>query len=719
MVWGFFVTLYHRTQVKPNLILKTRLILVAFILLWSCQRHSSKKNVVLDQKAETIKKYIDIAQDSTQLTLAEREHFLEQAQELAFSISNDTLRLEHFSNISLAYKSVGDSITFRRTNVELLKMAEESKIHKVLGYSHWDLASFFQSKGILDSSFYHYQKALKSFDFLPVDSTSKSLRGRMLYSMGRIQDSYKDYLGAETSITSALKIFNELEDTKRIYNCYNMLGLIASGLDNSVNAIEYHQKAGLYIDKLTPSDKIRNAGQNQNNIALVFLKKEDYPNAKEAYYQLLQNQNLKTENPELHSLALSSYAYSLFKSEKDYDQASQLLQKTIKINDSIKYSADQPRAKQYYAELLASQGDTAQALQYAKESRSLAKATYNNERLLEVLRLLTKLDANNAAAYSNEYYDLNETIKVEERTKRDKFARIRLETDEVIQENVLLTRQKQIWLGAALGLILLVVAFSIIVTQRIHNNKLKFKQKQQESNQEIYNLMLAQQGKFKEGKQLEQKRISEELHDGILGQMLGIRLILSGLNGKNDEASVEQRADLIEKLREVEEEIRTISHELSDASYQKFYNFIVSLEDLISDISKSSGITCSFTYSPKVDWDHLQGDLKINIYRVVQESLQNCVKHAKCHNIAINFEADGDVLGLNISDDGVGFDVSKGKKGIGLRNVASRVKKMKGALKINSVKGKGTAITIAIPNIHVKPNDYLNNTTQRRQPINV
>ena len=104
------------------------------------------------------------------------------------------------------------------------------------------------------------------------------------------------------------------------------------------------------------------------------------------------------------------------------------------------------------------------------------------------------------------------------------------------------------------------------------NSQLKFKQKQQESNQEIYNLMLSQQGKFEEGKQLEQKRISEELHDGILGEMLGIRLILSGLNEREDQASIDQRAALIEKLRDLEEEIRTISHELNHAAYKKFHN---------------------------------------------------------------------------------------------------------------------------------------------------
>ena len=532
--------------------------------------------------------------------------------------------------------------------------------------------------------------------------------------MGRIQDSYKDYLGAEISIASALKIFDNLDDNRRIYNCYNMLGIIASGMDNSEKSLEYFEKASSYLDAFESPNKIEDIWQNQNNIASEFLRKEDYRKAEEAYNKLLSNNNLHEENPRHYSLAIIGKAYALFKSKKDLKEASKLLTNAIEINNTKDLLFNQARAKQYYAEVLASQGDTANAIKQAKESRALAKETYNNDRLLEVLRLLTKLDAENALAYSNAYYDLNETIQEEERTKRDKFARIRLETDQVIHENEVLYREKQIWMGTILGLILFGMAIIVILFQYINNNRLKYRQKQQESNHEIYNLMLSQQGKFEEGKQLEQKRISEELHDGILGEMLGIRLILSGLNERDDDASVEQRADLIERLREVEEEIRTISHELNHASYEKFHNFIVSLEDLIRGIEKSSGIACSFTYDNKVNWDNLLGDIKINAYRIVQESLKNCVKHAQCEHIDIAFGMNGEKLKLTISDDGIGFDTNKGKRGIGIRNIISRVKKVKGTFAIDSVKGKGTIITVTIPSTYIGLENTPNDVTQKQ-----
>ncbi len=691
LVWGIFCN-------KTYFALKIKYLLpIMALVLWSCSQNTPKKRESVDQKSESIKQWIAFARDSAHLPLEERKQFLQNAQQVVSTLKNDTLIINHLSNISLAYMSLPDSLEFRKTNKQVMELAKKEKQYTALGNSHWDMAEFFQSRGSLDSAFYHYQNALKSFESLPVDSTSNSLKGRMLYNMGRIQDSYKDYLGAETSVTSAIKYFNELKDIRRLYLSYNVLGIIASGMGNSDKSLEYFQRGNTYINQMQSADRIKYTEQSQNNIAHEFLKKEDYRRAKIAFGDLLQSKDIFTRNPELYSMSLSSQAYAIYKDEKNLDTAKELLSQAIKINDSIAYTVDQPRAKQFYAEILADQGDTASALLYAKESRSMAKETYNNDRLLEVLRLLTKLDSNNAASYSNEYYDLNETLKEEERTKRDKFARIRMETDEIIQENEVLTREKELWAAFALIFIGLGTAGLVIINQQIRNNKLKNKQKQHESNQEIYNLLLSQQGKIEEGKQMEQKRISEELHDGVLGEMLGIRLILSGLNEKEDGDSVEKRAEFLERLRDVEEEIRTISHELNHAAYEKFHNFIVSLEGFIENLEQSSDIECSFAYDNEVNWDGLLGDIKINAIRIVQEALKNCVTHAKCKTASVALDVQGNKLKIVIADDGVGFDTKRNRRGIGLRNIASRVKKLKGTLDIESSKGKGTTIVATIP----------------------
>ena len=204
-------------------------------------------------------------------------------------------------------------------------------------------------------------------------------------------------------------------------------------------------------------------------------------------------------------------------------------------------------------------------------------------------------------------------------------------------ENQLLARQKQLWAGIALSVLLLGTAGYVIINQRVKNQKLRFEQEQQASNEKIFNLMLSEKQQFEAGKKIEQKRISEELHDGVLGKMLGARMVLTGLNKKNDDEAISERSNAIAALKDVEGEVRTISHELSHAAYHEIDNFIRSINDLISNITNAAHIQHKFEFNEEFDWDSLSVDIKINIYRIVQESLQNAVKHAACQNINVDF----------------------------------------------------------------------------------
>lgn len=691
--------------------LKKGIYILIFCCVWACSKPQKKEKVSTDPKVDSIQALIAIAKKAKELPLDERKAYLFEAEATANSLANDTLKLKGLSEVSLAYSQLKDSINFRKSNAQIAELAEKAKIPEYAGYSNWDLAIFLQSYGVLDSAFFNYQKALSHFEQMPIDSTSNSLRARMFYNMGRVQDSYQDFLGGEINVTSAIKIFDDLEDNLRLYNSYNLMGVLATGLGNSQKSLEAYEVAQEYLNKYEGKGKTKLVWQNKNNIASVYFNAEEYAKAKALFQEIIDNKDLNNEST--YEKALGSLAYAILKTDNDLDKAEALLQEAYIVNRERDKPQDLARIHQFYAEVLAAKGDTAKAIEVAQESKAIAMETFNNDRSLEALKLLTNLDGANATSYANEYYALDELINEEERTKRDKFARIRLETDQVIEANQVLTEEKEVWASAVMGLITIGLTITVIASLYINNNRLRNRQQQQAANQEIYNLMLSQQGKFEEGRQLEQKRISEELHDGILGEMLGIRLILGGLNERTDEASINQRSELIEKLRGVEEEIRTISHELNNSSYEKFHNFIVSLEELIVDIEKSSGISCSFSFDKKVPWDSLQGEIKINAYRVIQEALKNCVKHAQSEHVSITFLSMGNDLKLTIADDGVGFDVNRGRRGIGIRNIVSRTKKLKGKLDIDSEKGKGTSISILIPAIYVN-----SNVSEPQQPIN-
>ena len=669
------------------------LIILLVVVLWSCQQNGSSSKAKIGQRDSTAI-WVAEARKNKQLSLQDKRQLLQKALKYAQTHHPDSTLTKTYSNISLAYKRLGDTTQFKKVNAALMALAKEVGDYQALGEAHWDLGDFYKlSKP--DSAYFHYKEAYHKFLEADLEDRAKDYPGRILYAMSSTKHNSKEYVGAEKDIVQAIEFFKENGMEYRLFESYNLLANIQSNLGNFDKALEYHLLAKEYLDK-DSKNWFGNYIFNKNNIAYVYFQKEDYDKAVNLYNELVAIDSLKTKEPLSYARALGSLAYAKFKNgESDTDSIQQLLDESDRILTQLGNTYTKARNHEFRAEILAAyEKDTANAIQQAMASKQIAEETNNNDRLLSSLELLTKIDKKNSAKHASAYFNLSEALQAQERGIRDKFARIQMETDEIMEENVALARKIKIWSGVALTVFLLAIAGYVIYAQRVNNEKLKFQQKQQESNQEIYNLMLAQQGKFQEGKQLEQKRISEELHDGILGQMLGIRLILTGLNERDDEAAVNQRAELIEKLRELEEEIRTISHELNEASYRKIHNFIVAIDDLVKTIGESADINCSFTYDEDMDWDKLAGNLKINVYRIVQESLQNCVKHAECNNVWVNFEEADNKLKVTVKDDGKGFNTQKGKKGIGLKNVISRVNKMGGTLKIDSKRGKGATVEV-------------------------
>ncbi len=664
-----------------------------------CTSPTDNKAIANGVPQDSISLWIDWAKDSAGLELSDKQILLQKAYTRTLELPDKVARTEKLADISYANLVLGDSVHFKKANSTLLQLSKKNDDFKSHGMAHWDLADF-HKRSQPDSAYYHYREAYILFSKADLEERIKDYPARMLYSMASVKEDVKDYVGAEKDAIQAIELYKEYNSQERLFNSYDLLAVIQNGLGKFDKALEYHEKSVPYIKAANPRKQFEFKIRNLNNVAGTHLRSGNYEEASELFALLSKEDSLFQKEPRLFAKVLTSKAYSDFKKgDTNYDNILAQIEYSSNISDSLGARYELARNLQYTAEVFAKSGDTAQALKSGYRAIQIAAETENYDRLLTSLKLLTTLDKPNGATHAKAYFDLSEQLQLQERNVQDKFARIQMETDEIIEQNEFLERRTAWLAGITLGIVLLGIGLFVIISQRISNQKLKFKQKQQESNQEIYNLMLAQHGKVEEGKKTEQKRVSEELHDGILGQMLGIRLVLSGLNERNDSAAVAQREELIVKLQELEEEIRTISHELSASAYEKVHNFIISIKELIQDKERASGITVHFTYEEDFEWDQLNGDIKINTYRIIQETLQNSIKHAKCKTIRVSFTLDKNLLHLEIADDGIGFDNSRGKKGIGLKNITSRVEKMHANLEINSTPTTGTTVVIKIPNV--------------------
>ncbi len=622
----------------------------------------------------------------------ERLLFLKNAQTAIENIDNDSLKTRQLSKLSLAYLRLKDNNAFRKVNQQTLFLSKKIGDSITQAESYWDLAGYYN--GIVmtpDSAYYYYSEAQKLYN----DINNQKLSGRMLYNMAVVQADTRDYTGSEINIIKALEILKPLEDYTRIYMCYNMLGINSKYLKAYDRGIDFYNKALEYALKLDNSEELKIG--LLNNIGSLHLYKKDYKEAANYFKKVISNKTYKTNDPETYAKSLNQLGYSKLKLSQN-NNLPELFIEAEEILDSLQelhgLSDAFRNLGEYYSIV---EQDTLKSVMYGKKAYNLAKINKNNEGLLDGLEFLTRVDTKNAAKHAEAYIQLNDSLVQEERAARDKFARIRFETDEFIAENETLEKQKQLWTGIAIGLLLLAGALFIIIDQRVKNQRLKFQQEQQASNQEIFNLMLSQKQKVQEGKQMEQKRISEELHDGVLGKMLGARMVLTGLNKRSGDEVVQERAHAIATLKDIEGEVRSISHELSHNAYQKIHNFINSIEDLLNGIQKSSGINYDFSYDQDIEWDELSGDIKINTYRMIQECMQNSRKHAECTEVFVNFDIYDSNFVIAMGDNGKGFKQDKERKGIGMRNLQSRIKKLDGQLDIESALGKGTKITLTVP----------------------
>ena len=100
---------------------------------------------------------------------------------------------------------------------------------------------------------------------------------------------------------------------------------------------------------------------------------------------------------------------------------------------------------------------------------------------------------------------------------------------------------------------------------------------------------------------------------------------------------------------------------------------------------------------PTVNWENTTDIQKMNLYRILQEACQNINKHSDAKKANIRFFIDGEKLYLTIADNGIGIPPNNPKKGIGLKNIKTRVKALNGKLNINSKANQGTTLSISIP----------------------
>jgi PAS domain S-box-containing protein len=191
----------------------------------------------------------------------------------------------------------------------------------------------------------------------------------------------------------------------------------------------------------------------------------------------------------------------------------------------------------------------------------------------------------------------------------------------------------------------------------------------------------------------ERNKIGQELHDNVNQILAGSKMLMGLMKSKKqgDEELIDKSISLIDSAIN---EIRVLTRD--QVTPQRRIDLEDLVRSLVDNLNEHAGMEADFVYD--IDGLLITDDLKLNIYRIIQEGINNVLKHAKARQVTVVVKGDPDGLHVVITDDGSGFDtVATKSRGVGMANIQNRVESYNGKILVESSPGNGCRIELSIP----------------------
>jgi len=331
--------------------------------------------------------------------------------------------------------------------------------------------------------------------------------------------------------------------------------------------------------------------------------------------------------------------------------------------------------------------------QYAQEEYDVARSYDHYKQYIryrDSITMLNRKELMNSMAYEFETRDKEREI-------------VRLEKDSEISVLKLQQQKRLVWILLASLIAGLFAVFLIIrfYAQKISANQLLAEKQSQLDQQKIKDMgndfKIRNLESMIIGQEEERKRISTDLHDSLGGMLSALKLQYDSLHLNHKELDQDEDYENINSLIDTAcDEVRNIARNLKPASLEKI-GLKGALTDLVNRYKRipNADITLHFHKTDK----KLDYNTKVHVYRIIQELINNALKHSKCKELEIQISSLNDEFVIMVEDDGVGFDKLNAIYGHGIENIRSRVNILKGDLQIDTEKDKGTSVIIHIPQL--------------------
>lgn len=547
-----------------------------------------------------------------------------------------------------------------------------------------------QFKNEYDSSIEYYKEAVHLFE--EIDDTLQV--ARTYYNIATIYNLKADYERTIEYGLKTIKVFQNLGDANGEGRVYNLMGIAANVRGDYEQSITYFRQ---YSKKVTSISDTAEIATSYSNIGSTF-------------------QSMKQPDSAIHYLTLAEKLYEQIGGHRNmtdiyqnlgvlYDEAEQpekskaYHKKSLELAKSV--GNKQREAGGYYnlGKILNTQSRWKEAVANLTQSLRIAEEIHDLEILYKSNGQMSRAKAG-LGLYREAYNFLSvstmhrDSLFSIEKTKATQELQTKYETEkkeqqiEILNQETAIQQLKLRQRGLLLiGVVVLLSALALVIYFVQNRRKIRAEARlQRQAAQEVL-----------QAEERERRRIATDLHDGV-GQMLSAALLnLNEAHNRSPEGSATK--DATEKalalLGESYDEMRSISHQMMPNALLKA-GLASSIREFVEKID-----------SPKMKAvldvvgldERLDEQTETILYRIIQEAVNNVVKHAEASKLTIQLTRDKDGIALTIEDNGIGFHTSgiSDFSGIGLRNIQSRIAMLNGTVDIDSAPGRGTLLAIHVP----------------------
>ncbi|RZL16590.1 MAG: tetratricopeptide repeat protein [Pedobacter sp.] len=628
---------------------------------------------------------------------AQNRKLLDSLERFVKTTKVDSLRMQAYGDLCWNYGSI-DFDKALYYGQEELKIAQKLNNQPAIALAYSDIGNTYTRVNKFNEALTWHIRSYELRDKL-------GLKAKAAGSISNIAVIYKQqgkYKEAIEYMTKSLRIYEDFGDEQRQALVLGNIGRLYMDTKNPEPARQAFERT-LAIGKKFKSTQILSSGES-GLLEYYFFKKQYTRALKQAKVveALLVKLNNNTDLASVFNTVGQIYSES-----GKFPQAMESFNKALNIrlplNDQLGIASCYKNIGGAYARI----NDMGKAEEYLKKAIAIFTKINAKDYLRDANETLAQVyeedkQLGNSLAAFKRTVELNDSINSRETTDKINELMIKYETDKKADQIKILNKENKIQKllvqsrNVTIGIIAGVLLLSIMAGFLFYNRyKLRQENKLQETvikQQDLATraVLIAEEN--------ERKRISGELHDG-LGQMFSaVKMNLSGIADQLKFKTEGDREVFDKTLSLVDEsckEVRVISHQMAPNVLLKS-GLTNAVRDFIDKIDARKLKVKLETFGLK---ERLEQNIETVLYRVIQETVNNVIKHAGANILDIQLSRDEEGVNVMIEDNGKGFDIAQIEKfqGIGLKNIRSRIAYLKGTVDFSSSPGNGTLVAIFIP----------------------